>query len=191
MVYVALGVESDVSDPTQVHSILLDMYECLNTTGKVGILVTVASSSLEATPFTGQHFLEALPEAEVECLQTNLPEPVFAMIASAPSVAGGELRDAPPQLMACISVESLSCIAGEVLTHNMGATNDDSHACVIEFSLTHDHYVELARAASADPTALSPEEHLELAEDGWKLFNRMTEEELALFQGTYLPLLVP
>ena len=86
----------------------------------------------------------------------------FATIANAPSVAGGELRDAPPQLMACLSAESLSGITGEVLAHNMGFTSDDSHACVIEFSLTHAHYVELVRTASADPTALTPEEYLEL-----------------------------
>ena len=114
----------------------------------------------------------------------------FATIANAPSVAGGELRDDPPQLMACLSAESLSGITGEVLAHNMGVTSDDSHACVIEFSLTHAHYVELVRTASADPTALTPEEYLELAEDGWELFNCMTEEDLALFQESYLPLMV-
>ena len=194
LIYVALGVESDIlvpSHPTKVHSVPLDMYECLGTPERVRILHTITSNTYVATPFSGQHFLDALPEAEVECLPNSLPEPVFAIIANAPSVAGGERRDAPPQMMACFSVESLSRIAGEVLAHNMGVTSDDSHACVIEFSLTHGHYVELARKAAADPTALTPEEYLELAEDGWKLFNCMTEEALALFQRSYLPHLVP
>ena len=102
LVYVALGVERAVSDPshpTEVHSIILDLHECLDTTDMVGFQVAMMSNSIEVTPFTGQHFLEAIPGAEVECLQTSLPEPVLAMIANAPSVAGSELRDAPPQLM--------------------------------------------------------------------------------------------
>ena len=73
----------------------------------------------------------------------------------------------------------------------MGATSDDSHASVIEFSLTHDHYVDLVRAYEEHAEDLSPEDFLETAEDGWKLFNCLTEEELALFQETYAPLLVP
>ena len=113
------------------------------------------------------------------------------MIAGAPSVAGGELRTVPPQLMECISPESLARLPAEVLAHNLGLTTEDSHACVVEFTSTHSHYVDLARQAAADVASLTEEEHLEVAEDGWGLFNCMTDEELAGFQETCFPLLVP
>ena len=194
LVFLAFGapdVAPDPSHPGEVHGVLLDMYECLDTTEKVRFTVSMMSSSLEAAPFTGQHFLETLPESEVDCLKTNLPEPVFAMIADAPSVAGGQLRDAPPELLACISPESFSRIRAEILTLGMGVTGEDSRACVLDFVSAHGHYIELVQAFAEHAEDLSPEDFLEIAEDGWKLFNCLTDEELAQFQENYAPSMVP
>ena len=167
------------------------MYECLDTAEKAAFSVATISTSLQVAPFSGQQFIEALPETEVECLKTNLPAPVFAMIAAAPSVAGGELRAAPPQLMSCISPESLGRLPAEVMARSLGAESEESHACILEFTAIHTEYVELARTASADPTALTPEQYVEIADDGWKVFSCLTEEELARFQKVYLPALLP
>ena len=195
LVYQALGVpellSSDATHPGEVHAILLDMYGCLDITEKANFLVTVISSTLTASPFSGQDLLDVLPESEVECLQTSLPEPLFAMIANAPSVAGGELQDAPPQLMACLSPESLIQIPGEIMARGMGATSDDSRACTIEFSLTHGRYVDLVRTYSEHAEDLSPEDFVEIADNGFKLFSCLTDEELVQFQEKYLPLLLP
>ena len=76
LVYLAFGVEekfSDPSHPTELHSILLDMYECLDTAEKAAFSVALIFTTGEVAPFTGQHFLEALPGTELECLKTNLP----------------------------------------------------------------------------------------------------------------------
>ena len=194
LVYLAFGVEekfSDPSHPTEVHSIILDMYECLDTEEKTGFSVALIFTTGEVAPFTGQHFLEALPGTELECLKTNLPAPVFAMIADAPSIAGGELRDAPPQMMACISAESLNRLPAEIMAHGLGAESEESIACIIDFTANHSHYIELTRTAAADPAALTPEQYVEIADDGWKVFSCMTEEELARFQKVYLPALLP
>ena len=113
------------------------------------------------------------------------------MIAAAPSMAGGELRAAPPQLMSCISAESLNRLPAEIMAHGLGAESEESIACILEFTAIHTEYIELARTAAADPTALTPEQYVEIAEDGWKVFSCMTEEELARFQKVYLPALLP
>ena len=70
------------------------MYECLDTAEKAAFSVALISTTSSGA-IHGQQFLESLPETELECLKTNLPAPVFAMIAAAPSVVGGELRAAP------------------------------------------------------------------------------------------------
>ena len=113
------------------------------------------------------------------------------MIAAAPSVAGGELRAAPPQLMSCISAESLGRLPAKVMAKSLGAESEESIACIIDFTANHSHYIELTRTAAADPTALTPEQYVEIAEDGWRVFSCMTEEELARFQKVYLPALLP
>ena len=194
LVFLAFGLPGVVSGPSHpggVHGVLLDMYECLDTTEKVRFTVSMMSNSLAAAPFTGQRFLETLPESEVDCLKTNLPAPVFAMIADAPSVAGGELRDAWLELLACISPESLSRIPAEILTLGMGATSDDSRACVVDFVSAHGHYIELVQAFAEHAEDLSSEDFLEIADDGWKIFNCLTDEELSQFQENYAPSMIP
>ena len=194
LVYLALGVQEKVVDPshpTELHSIILDMYECLDTEEKAEFSVALIFTTGEVAPFTGQHFLEALPGTELECLKTNLPAPVFAMIADAPSIAGGELRAAPPQLMSCISAESLNRLPAEIMAHGLGAESEESIACIIDFTANHSHYIELTRTAAADPKALTPEQYVEIADNGWKVFSCLTEEELARFQKVYLPALLP
>ena len=191
--YLALGLEKEITDPshpTEVHSSLLEIYECLDTMEKAGFLATMIPHVLEGGAFTGQDLLDALPESEVECMRANLPGPVFAMIAGMPSVAGGELRAAPPELIACISAESISGISGRVMAKGMGADSEDSRTCLIEFSIVHTRFSDLMRTASTNPTALSTEDYVEIAEDGWSIFNCLTVEELSLFQKTYMRYLV-
>ena len=191
MVYSALGVAEQVSQAAEDQVIILDMYQCLSTEEKVAFNLTVGTGTVEVAPFTGQHFLDVLAEAEVECLRTSLPESVFALIANAPSLAGGELADAPPQLLACLTPESLARLPAEVLIHALGATSDTSHACVLAFVAEHGHYIDLVRRLADSAENLSPEEFLEIADDGLKLFNCMNDEELIRIQETYLPLTVP
>ncbi len=194
MIYLAMEVTDQVSTDAhagEVHAILLDMYECLDVMERAAFLVAVMSGSIEETPFSGQDMLNILSDGEVECLQANLPEQLFAMIAAAPSVAGGELSDAPPQLLECISPESLAFIPTEIMARGMGAASDESRACVVAFAAEHGHYIELVRRVANNAESLSPEEFTEIAEDGFKLFSCLTDEELAMFQETYASLLVP
>ena len=194
LIYIALGVEEEKSDAAhagELHTTLLDMYECLNTKEKVAFNLVVGGNTAEVAPFTGQHFLDVLTETEVECLQTNLPASVYAMIENAPSVAGGELQAAPPQLTECLTAESLARLPAEILIHGLGATSEGSHDCVIAFVGEHGHYIELVRRLAESAESLSEEEFVEIADDGFKLFNCMNEEELGQFQRTYLPLFVP
>ncbi len=194
LVFLALGAPDVGADPSgtdESHGVLLDLYECLDTAEKVRFTVEMMSNSLVAAPFTGQHFLESLPEGEVECLETNLPGPVFAMVAEAPSVGGGELSDAPPELLACVSPESLGRIPGEVLALGMGATNEASRACIAGFASENGQYLERVQSVAEDSGDISPEDSLDIAEGGSRLLNCLTDEELAQFQENYLPAMLP
>ena len=185
LVFQALGVPdvgAETSDADETRGVLPDLYECLDTGEKVRFAVEMMVYSLTAAPFSGQQFLDSLPENEVECLETNLPAPVFAMIADAPSVGGGELRDAPPELLACVSSESIGRIPGEVAALGIGATSEDSRGCVVDLISARGDYMELAGDFAERAEDLSPEESLDIAEDGRKLFDCLSDEELAEFQ---------
>ena len=194
LVFQALGVLDVGADPSEaddIGGVFLDTYECLEIAEKAIFAASMMSNSLAATPFTGQHFLDTLPESEVACLQDNLPAPVFAMIAEAPSVGDSELRDAPPELLACVSPESLSRVPAEVLALGMGATSEESRACVLDFASANGNYFELLGAFAEHAENMSPEESLEIAEGGSRLFKCLTVQELAQFQENYLPTMLP
>ena len=190
LIFLAFGapdVASGPSDSDEFIGVLPKVYECLDTTERSNFAVNMMSSTLKAAPFTGQHFLDTLPDSEVECLQTNLPAPLFTMIADAPSVAGGELQAAPPELLACISAESLGRIPSEILTHSMGVTSEASRACVLDFASAHGQYVELVQGLAEQAGDVSSEDSMEIAEGGKKLINCLADEELEQFQEKFLP----
>ena len=54
---------------------------------------------------------------------------------------------------------------------------------MLDFVSAHGHYIELVQAFAEHAEDLSPEDFLEIAEDGWKLFNCLTDEELAQIPG--------
>ncbi|MCE2466115.1 MAG: hypothetical protein J4G01_08640, partial [Dehalococcoidia bacterium] len=125
--------------------------------------------------------------------QAALPEPVVAMIASAPSVGAGERRceSASPQILECISAESVIRISGEVMANGLYADSEESHSCIVEFALEHSHYIDLVRQYSEQSETLAAEDFLEIAEDGFKVFSCLTDDELAQFQIAHAQNLVP
>lgn len=194
LIFQTLGVPdvgADQSDADEARGALPDLYECLDTTEQVSFTVRMMHNSLTTATFSGRHLLATLPQSEVECLRTNLPAPVYAMIADAPSVAGGELQDAPPGVMACISPESLGHISAEVLAVGMGAVSEKSRACVVDLFSARGTYMEMLGDFAEQSEDLSPEDFQKTAEDGSSLFDCLTDDELAGFQEGYLPTMLP
>ena len=65
LVFQALGVPdvgAETSDADETRGVLPDLYECLDTGEKVRFAVEMMSYSLTAAPFSGQQFLDSLPE---------------------------------------------------------------------------------------------------------------------------------
>ena len=183
---------ADPSDADEARGVLPDLYECLDTAEQVSFTVRMMSKSFETAPFTGRRLLATIPQSEVECLRTSLPAPVFAVIADAPTVTGSELRDSPPELLACISAESFSRIPAEILALGMGATSEESRACVSGLFSARGNFMELALTFFEERAEdRSPEDFLDIAEGGSGLFNCLTDEELAAFQEKYLPTMLP
>ncbi len=136
LVFQALGVPDVGADPSQADKaggVLLDTYECLDTTEKARFAVAMLSNS----------------------------------------------------------IENLSRISAETLALGVGAVSEDSRSCVLDFAYANGQFLGLVHEFAepvADPT---PEDSLEIAEGGSKVFNCLTDEELEQFQAKFLPTLLP
>ncbi len=136
LVYEAFDVPDVGTDPSQADKsggVLLDTYECLDTTEKARFAVALLSNS----------------------------------------------------------VENLSRISAETLALGVGAVSEDSRSCVLEFASANGQFLGLVQAFAEHAQDQSPNDSLEIAEGGSKLFNCLTDEELERFQEKYLPTLLP
>ena len=201
LAHITLGVEDAASGTGQAS--ILDMYECFDYPGKLAMLATLAfntdpdaSFDYQAPLFSGQQLLAVLPEDEMACLQTTLPEPLLTMIANASTVAETEvataIATAVPQIASCVSPDTFSLIDAHILANGVGITHPDSLACVIEFTGEHGNlFGGLLNQAVIDPMAMSPEGFVQLADATLALIGCMNAGELDAFQELVFTLLGP
>ncbi len=195
LVSASLGVDIEItapSHPTEIHSSLIGLYECMETREKVDFSVVTFASIFAGAKITGKELVASLTQADATCLRKNLPEGAMAMIGSMPAVSPLEITGStPPAAMACFSQESFSNIVGSVMAAGLGATADSSRACLTGFASEHAEFIDLARDAMEDPDALSEDEYLEVANDSLLVFRCLTEDELVAFQERHLPSMAP
>ena len=55
-------------------------------------------------------------------------------------------------------------------------------SCILDFAVEHAHFFEAARVGTFDPSAMSQEEFVEIVEDGLRIYDCMTDDELRLMQ---------
>ncbi len=136
LVFKALGVPdvgADSSETDNPGRVLLDTYDCLDTTEKARFAVAMLSNS----------------------------------------------------------IEDLSRISAETLALGVGAVSEDSRSCVLDFASANGQFLGLVHEYAGPVANLNPEDSLEIAEGGSKVFNCLTVEEIEQFQEKYLPSLLP
>ena len=124
------------------------------------------------------------PQSETDCIRSGLSDDEFAVLPQLTLLSAFH-GPSGETLSACISDESFvkSFIAiNEALL--MGNMTDDTRACLVEFGNNHPHYVQAAKLGYYDFEKIPPEDYVELASDGLKVYDCLSDEELLLMQNT-------
>ena len=67
-----------------------------------------------------------------------------------------------------------------------GGLSEESLSCVADFAREHQHYVALINPDSYDPSAMSPSEYAEIGDDGLRLWQCLSDEEIRRMQEVSL-----
>ena len=67
-----------------------------------------------------------------------------------------------------------------------GGLSEESLSCVVDFAREHQHYVALINPDSYDPSAMSPSEYAEIGDDGLRLWQCLSDEEIRRMQEVSL-----
>ena len=70
-----------------------------------------------------------------------------------------------------------------MLDLQVGGLSEENGSCINNFAVEHPHFFELARVGTYDPSTMSEDEFVEIVENGLRIYNCMTDNELRAIQN--------
>ena len=170
----------DAAAIAETHSYTVEIYNCMTDAEKVGFLVRV-QDVLDSNTSAKRDIINVLPEPEAACVRKSLPEEEYAMLLDSTVHEAFATVDYLPD---CVTPESLVQIFVSITASpGGGGLSDKSRSCLVDFAREHPHYVALINPGSYDPAAMAPSDLAEIADDGLKVWDCLSDEELKRIQG--------
>ena len=176
-----------MTPPGQIHETsatrpyALEFYNCMTPVEKVGYLARI-QAALNVNTSAATDIIGMIPESEAACIQEALTDEDYAKLLGSTATEGFGISDS---VTACISEESYVPIFVSVIGSQTGGLSDNSRACITEFAGEHPRYIALVNPASFDPSSTSVEDLVEIGDNGIKMWECFTDEELLRMQQVY------
>ncbi len=177
----------DASDAQRFHNMTLAMNACFNDAEKVEYAIRLWERVAVYAPLSGPSFVAVLTADEIACLRDALPQGGFDAVAGTTSMVAGD--GVPADAARCFGAGADERIFLQVTRERVGGLQGDTQACLERYAGEHPDYVRLIAAAEtgAVPVAAlgagaGQAAVIELARDGWRLFDCLDDEELLRYQ---------
>ena len=176
-----------MTPPGQIHETsatrpyALEFYNCMTPVEKVGYLARI-QAALNVNTSAATDIIGMIPESEAACIQEALTDEDYAKLLGSTATEGFGISDS---VTACISEESYVPIFVSVIGSQTGGLSDNSRTCITEFASEHPRYIALVNPTSFDFSSTSVEDLVEIADNGIKMWECFTDEELLRMQQVY------
>ena len=163
----------------ETHNYVFELYDCLNTEERVKLVLHMWSE-LGTYAVPAEEMMAAFTEEEITCFTEAFGitrEQLETVLATR------QPGQSSPEATPCITTETYGRIITAMLGVQVGGLTEESGACVHNFAVEHPHFLEVARVGTFDPSAMSASEFEEIAADGLRLFECLTEDELKEIQA--------
>ena len=170
-----------VQETSATRPYALEFYNCMNPVEKVGYLARI-QAALDVNTSADADIIGMIPESEAACIQEALTDEEYAALLG--STATGAFGISA-SVAACISQESYVPIFVSVIASQTGGLSDNSRACITEFAGEHPRYIALVNPTSFDPSSTSIEDLVEIADNGVRMWECFTDEEILRMQTVY------
>ena len=176
-----------MTPPGQIHETsatrpyALEFYNCMTPVEKVGYLARI-QAALDVNTSAEADIIGVIPESEAACIKEALTDEDYATLLGSTAAQAFGIADS---VTACISKESYVPIFVSVIGSQTGGLSDNSRACITEFASGHPRYVALVNPTLLDFSSTSIEDLVEIADNGIKVWECFTDEELLRMQTVY------
>ena len=174
-VLVGIGMQVvDAARTAAARTATLAIYGCLAAEEKAAFLLRL-QALIDAQTSAERDLVAALPEAEAACIRENLTATEYqSLLASTVHGAFG-VSDAVSE---CVTEEGYAAAFLAVSEATMGPLSADSRSCLDDFAAGHPRYTALANPEASDTSSVSAGELAEVADDGTRTWDCLTDEEL-------------
>ncbi len=176
-----------MTPPGQIHETsatrpyALEFYNCMTPVEQVGYLARI-QAVLDVNTSASADIIGMIPESEAACIQEALTDEEYATLLGSTASQGFGISDS---VAGCISQESYVPIFVSVIGSQTGGLGDDSQACITEFAGGHPRYAALVNPTLLDFSSMGIEDLVEIADNGVKVWECFTDEELLRMQNVY------
>ena len=170
-----------VHETTETRPYALEFYNCMTPVEKVGYLARI-QAALDVNTSAAVDIIGMIPESEAACIQEALTDEDYATLLDSTAAGAFGISDS---VTACIPPESYVPIFVSVIGSQTGGLSDNSQACITEFASGHPDYVALVNPTLLDFSSTSVEDLVEIADNGVKVWECLTDEEILRMQKVY------
>ena len=170
-----------VDETSQTRPYALEFYNCMTPVEKVGYLARI-QAALDVNTSAAVNIIGMIPESEAACIQEALTGEEYTKLLGSTAAGAFRMSDS---VTACISQESYVPIFVSVIGSQTGGLSDNSQACITEFAGGHPRYAALVNPTLLDFSSTSVEDLVEIADNGVKVWECFTDEEILRMQKVY------
>ncbi len=170
-----------VDETSATRPYALEFYNCMTPVEKVGYLARI-QAALDVNTSADADIIGMIPESEAACIQEALTDEDYATLLGSTATGAFGISDS---VAACISQESYVPIFVSVIESQTGGLSDNSRACITEFAGGHPRYIALVNPTSLDFSSTSVEDLVEIADNGVRMWECFTDEEVLRMQKVY------
>ena len=179
LVLAGLGMEATTT-ASDDHPYLVELYACLSPNERLGYLVNF-QDTVDAATSAERDLLNVIPESEAACIRDNTTEEEYDMLLGTTVHKAFRLLDAVDN---CVTPEEgYDDIFVSITEATVGELSDESRSCLFDFAMNHPHYVSLVNPDTFDPSVMTPEQVLEIADDGVRMYSCLNDDELRRMQA--------
>ena len=166
----------------ETHPYLLEFYECLTAVERVEFLMAF-QAEVDGNTSTKRDIIDALPESEAACIRESLTEQEYAALLE--TTVHEASRTTEP-VSGCITPDGYVEVFVAIASSQAGGLSKGTRSCLADFAREHPHYAALINPDSYDPPATTPSELAEIADDGPRTWNCLSDKELTRMQDISL-----
>ncbi len=182
-VLLGMGMTSgEASQAAAAHPYTLELYNCLSVQEKVGFLLNY-QEVIDSLTSAERDLIAALPDSDVACIREGTTEAEYQTILASTVHGAFAVSDTVAE---CVSPEGYVQAFVAITVSTGGPLTEGTASCLADFARDHPHYTALINAHAYDASAMSADELAEIADDGLKTWDCMTDEEVQRMQSLSL-----